>query len=331
MNASPVIPRFGNGAVRIRQRDLWAFLVAMACAVTYTALPLEIFPDRPNYLAYAADRSSILFQFYREQGTTALIFNEPLWLGLNMVLSQHLAPETIVRIIIFVPAFIVYFLGARKTGLWALAFVAISIHPVFSTNHLHHLRFALALSIFAIGVLSNRTDVRVACLIAPGFIHVSFMVFALMYVISAAPLVFRQSRMMMLTVIFIAGAAFLIVLPMIGEAARQVERYHDREVSVGGGMFLAMGIIFAVFICQSRTFLRDHHFAVTALGFYLALYWIFPYSRRFLDAAILFVLIAGFCLPPRSRTVFLAVLGGLLLIFLNDRAAEPYLGMARYI
>lgn len=316
---------------RIRRHTLVALLSALTCAAIYVSLPFDIFPDRESYLAYAGERSRVLVDFYSESGLLMLILNEPIWLYLNIAFGKLFDPQTTVKIFIFFGAFVVYFYGISKVGPWFLLFVLFSIHPIFSTNHLHHIRFALALAIFVIGFYSKRNDARILCVASAGMIHIAFLVIAIIYLISKAPHYFKQRRIVSGAVLFGFGFIFLFGLPVFDGTARQVQRYVESDIAVGGGLFLIALSIFVIFLMQQREFILEHSFAIMALGFYIALYWVFPYSRRFLDAAMLFVLIAGFNLPGKYRLAFIAIMGFLLVTFLYGRWGVPYLGLARHV
>jgi len=303
-----------------------AGLLAFVCAGVLASLPIDQFPDRSNYLAYADWRSQALVERYLADSLLTLLFNEPLWLYGNLVLSTFLPPETIVRALIFFPAFVVYWLAFRANPRYAIVFIILSIYPIFLTNHIHHLRFGLALSVFLLALYAGGAGRRWALLMAAPFIHVGFFLFVGLYIFVRAVDRFRARGI--LIVGGVAGGTLLMVgaLGYVDAGlARQLERYQG-EAEVGGGLFLVMAIILLILVSDGREFVRRHALAIGFLSLYLASYWVFPYTRRFLDAGIWFVLMAGLSLSFYRKLGFVAVYGGLTVEFIIRNIGEPYLG-----
>ncbi|NYS26559.1 hypothetical protein HUK65_16355 [Rhodobacteraceae bacterium 2376] len=315
----------------ISRRKTISIVAAMACALLYASFPIDIFADRQNYLGYASFRSEPLLERFWSQGWIPFLFNEPLWLYLNIFLANFFEPETIVRLIIFFPAFVVYYFGISRTGAWFLVFILLTIHPIFSSNHLMHLRFALGLAVFCLGFFAAGPRSRWFFILLSPLLHSAFFVFVLMYALVEVSKKIKQFRFSIVFLFVGFALIFSMSFELLVGTARQAERYADLEVEVGGGLFITLMPLMLIFLYQGREFFQQHAFAIFTLGFYLGSYWIFPYPRRFLDAGILFILIAGLNLPLRFRYAFVAIMGFLLLFFLRDRWYLPYFGMARHL
>ncbi|WP_018882229.1 MULTISPECIES: EpsG family protein [unclassified Thioalkalivibrio] len=303
-----------------------AAILAFVSAAVLASLPIDQFPDRANYLAYADWRSPELIERYLSDSLLTLLLNEPLWLYGNWFLSTFLPPEAIVRTLIFFPSFVVYFLAFRANPRYAVVFLFLSIYPIFLTNHVHHLRFGLALSVFLVALHTAGSGRRLAFLMVAPFIHVGFFLFVGIYIFVRMVNRFRERRILLVG--GIAGGALLMIAALghlDGGVARQVERYQG-EVDVGGGLFAVMGVILLILLSEGRAFVRRHALAIGFLALYLGAYWVFPYSRRFLDAGIWFVLIAGLSLSLYRRLGFISIYGGLTTEFILRNIGEPYLG-----
>src|SRR5690606_31256538 len=91
---------------------------------------------------------------YSALNLVAVLFNEPLWLLINIGLSKLFIGEVVLRIIIFVAAFLVSWLLLRQNPrhiFWMMGFLLI---PQVMKNHIIHLRQGLGLAVFLLGYFS---------------------------------------------------------------------------------------------------------------------------------------------------------------------------------
>lgn len=110
------------------------FVFAWLYASVLTALPLEIFKDRANYLVYAEYSDQILAR-YAAKGLLSVLSNEPVWLLVNIGLNSFQSPQTVLRTIIFSSSFLVSFTLLRHNRnhiYWMIFFLLIP--PVKKTQ-----------------------------------------------------------------------------------------------------------------------------------------------------------------------------------------------------
>jgi len=93
---------------------VWAFSFTFAIiyAAFLSGLQIDAFVDRDNYLVYAEYSSDILARYVGE-GALSVVFNEPIWLFINICLSFFFLPDVVLRVIIFFSAFFTCFYVLR--------------------------------------------------------------------------------------------------------------------------------------------------------------------------------------------------------------------------
>jgi len=308
MSAFPIIP-----AGRSRGFDLRAWLasampliLAYVLASTLAALPIDAFNDRDNYLTYAR-YSDVISLRYEAEGLFAVFANEPLWLFLNTFLAQFLSPDNVVRVLIFVPSFVIAWQLLRhepRNAIWIIAFL---LAPQVVKNHIVHLRQGVAIAIFVSAYFAKPGWLRYGLMLAAPLVHSSFLFVLTIGAVAWASGRLQLSprvRLMALTVAFAMMAAMMGAVA--GTAgARQAFAYAFVELDISGIGFLFWASIFVLFITADRDFLHDHIFGLSNLAFYLVSYFIIPVSARIFESGLFLVFLAGLKLPGLRKYVFL--------------------------
>lgn len=306
-------------------RNLAALLGASVYAIALVSLPLLDFKDRANYLAYAEYPAAILLR-YAERGPAALLSNEPLWLAINIVLASFLAPEDVVRVIIFVPAFVVAWITLRSNPKHIIWLVLVLLYPPVIKNHIIHLRQGVAVAFFLTGMLMVRHRwLRWALISLTPFIHSSFF-----FVIGIGALARSSRRLRLatdLSIVLFALATIAIVMLLEGIAslvgARQASEYDLRqgEVVSGANFILWLAILFLMML-EGRDYLRLHRFEVAVIIFYLGTYFFLPITARVFESALIPVFLAGLALTRWRGIAFKGAVASFgLIVWLSGYAS----------
>src|SRR5690554_384590 len=151
------------------------FFVSIFYAYTLASLiPMDdSIKDRVNYLAYASD-SGVIYLRYLSSGVLAFLSNEPVWLGVNVVLGQFLSPEQVVFYIVLFSAFWSSYLILKFDSRYFLLLLVVVFFPQVIGKYVVHLRQGLAVSIFLLGWFSVSKNFRYILFFLTPFIHASF-------------------------------------------------------------------------------------------------------------------------------------------------------------
>lgn len=304
-----------------------AVAIPLLYATILASLPLDVFKDRANYLVYA-EHSDAIFLGNLISGWDKLIFNEPAWLLVNIALGLFLTPEGVIRVIIFVPAFLVAHVAIRHaqgTGLWIILLL---LFPQVVKNHIIHLRQGLAVSLFLVAFFSSSRTIRLSLTTLAAFVHSSFLIVVAIWVMLYMVSVFRFSPRLLIHIHMAGVAALSASLVAVAEVlgARQADLYAAWDAGGSGLGFLAWGLVFIIFISAGRSFLRTNLFAVGALSFYLAGYFLFPVAARVFESMLLTVLLASTSLSGWRRHFMLFFLLVFGFVGYALRLHEPWLG-----
>ena len=299
-----------------------ALMLALAYGGALAGLPLFAFQDRANYLAYATDS---LFLLGRNvlSGPVAVVANEPLWLLVNGALGLLMAPENVVRLLIFVSASIMAFevlrhAPSRGWG-WALSFL---LMPQLIENYTTHLREGCGLSIFLAGWFSgNKLQRRVLLGISPLIHSAYFIVLALYLVVGSAKKLRLGNDVRVAAIVLFGGLMSVGLLWLASEfGARQATEYqYAAGAAVSGIGFVFWLAVLALLLIEGYSVLSKHALALGALVFYLTTYFFLQFTGRIFEAMLLLVLLAGLDLTSWRKVAFIGlamtwmVLGWLLM------------------
>ena len=264
----------------------WAKLF-LACLYGFllTSLPIDEFKDRSNYLEYA-DASDIILDRFIDQGPSSTLSNEPVWLLINIFLRTWFESETVLRIIIFLPAFLVAFLALwHQKGediVWVILFLF--LQPILK-NHVIHLRQGIAISVFLLGWSVNSRGLKCLLFSITPFIHASFFVVISLLAFLKINQTFRLSTNLRLVSAVllgvVLGSSLLFFARSLG-ARQGIENDVGVIYSSGIGIFF-WSIILVIFILHTGSFPRQHLFEISSIGFYLGTYFIVIGSARILN------------------------------------------------
>lgn len=306
---------------------LLPFVFALLYASVLTALPLEIFKDRANYLVYAEYSDQVLARF-AAGGLLSVVANEPVWLLVNIGLHSFQSPQTVLRTIIFTSSFLVSFILLRQNSrhiYWMIFFLLI---PQVLKNNIIHLRQGLAISVFMAGYYIGPKPLRYLLMVTAGLIHSSFLI-----VLAIGGLVWSLKVVKfspyLRTVFFVIGFGLLALsLSFLASelGARQGEQYTEEGLAISGLGFLYWLSILLIFISQGPSFLRDNPFPFGVLTFYVASYFLTPLAARIFESALLFVLIAGLSLRGWRRQLYLSAIVFFAVLTYLMRIDQPGLG-----
>lgn len=322
--SSPAIPLCLS---RSKAERLFTLVLAVAYGAFLASLPLEVFKDRDNYLTYVL-AAPLILERYAAGGLLTVLANEPAWLLLNSWLGAFFPPETVVRLLIFLPATVTAWLTLRnRQGWigWALLFL---FFPAVIKNHIIHLRQGVAIALFLLGWYARRRSWRWALWPITPFIHASFFFVLLIYGLVHVAKTLRLAADLRTVTTFGVAIVVTLSLPWLaaGVGARQAFEYNLLEAEVSGLGFLFWSFILAVLLSQGRQFLRRHAFETATITFYLGMYFLGAVSARIYESTLLLVLLSGLDLEKRRRSVFLIMIGGFIFLSYYLRLGDPWLG-----
>jgi len=302
-------------------------ILAVAYGVILASLPLEAFKDRANYLVYAKDSWAILIRYW-ERGLLPTLANEPIWLLLNSGFAKWLAPENVVRLIIFIPASLIAWLVlryGRRQFLWLLFFLLL---PSVVKNHIVHLRQGVAIAVFMAGWMTTWRPGRIILLATTPFIHSSFFFILSLMTFTSMLRSFRISVGLRNVFVAIAGIVIGLRLEWLASlfGARQAMQYEFAATDVSGLGFAFWFLVLVVWCFQGRSFLDRHSFEVAAIVFYLSTYFFIEVSARIFESSLLLVLLAGLGLTGWRRQALLVMMLGYGVLQWVMRIGQPGLG-----
>lgn len=208
--------------------------------------------DRMNYLVYA-DYSWDIMQRYISNGIFSFLSNEPLFLGINTLLSHIMSPENIVRFIIFTSTIGVLYSLGKLSNYNFLVIVFFLFIPQILKNHIIHLRQGLGLSVYFLGLVSGKKYGKILRF-SSMFIHTSF-VFLVLFEISEAffrKLQLKFSSKISLSIIFLI--LLVIAVPSLASyfGDRRVLEYSFEMAQGASGfgfiLWLIVGCFFIIII-----------------------------------------------------------------------------------
>lgn len=309
--APPPSRKGGRGMPRAtRWARWWPWVGALLFATILAGLPLEEFKDRQNYLNYFTTAPVLLLTAF-QQGPGALLANEPLFPALCILLNAALGDENGLRALIFLGAFLVSFQTLKVDPKSALVLIGILLLPQVLKNHVVHLRQGLGLGIFLLGWMSTRPRLRWVPMLCSPLVHSSF--FFVLFLMGLAALA-RRTRMSKTTTLVMYAVTGIAVGLALGHlvrlaGARQGDEYEFVAArNISGLGFVFWSIPLALMMIQSRRFFGTHVLEIGTLVFYLATYFLSPFTGRVFESTLLLILLSGLKMKRSGRTGFYSVL-----------------------
>lgn len=98
------------------------------------------------------------------------------------------------------------------------------------------------------------------------------------------------------------------------------------DSGVSGVGFVMWALIALLLVLQGRSFLDKNTFAIGALLFYLATYFLTPIAGRLFESAVLFVLLAGLTLTSYRKYGFMLIILAFTLVYFIMKLGQPLMG-----
>ncbi|MEC6815437.1 EpsG family protein [Photobacterium toruni] len=285
--------------------------------------------DRLNYLIYTDNSINLIGRYYN-QGILSFLFNEPLWLILNVALSSMLSSENVIRVIIFFSSFsICYYCLINNKKEWLFVFMILFL-PQIIKNNIIHLRQGLAISIFVIGFYSKNRSIRNVLISISPFIHVSFFIVITIYLLSVISNKLKYSSGIKTIVTVSVGIIFSLSISMISIylGARQADEYSFSTINVSGAGFLFWLVIFVLLVFQGKNYFKRYTFEILTICFYLSSYFFTVITARIFENAMCLVLIACCHLTSYRKFIFIFIFGFYFIAnyIIRINMEVPYLG-----
>lgn len=298
-------------------------------AGSLASIPVDIFMDRDNYIIYA-ESYNIIFHRYYESGIINVLFNEPLWLLYNCVLSVFLKSEDTVRFTVFISALITAYLTLRFKPKSFILLVFFLLYPQVLIKYTVHLRQGLAIAIFLIGYLSSNQTRKLVFISLTPFIHLSFAFVLFIFLIIKMMQKIKMDVYLILMVILISGLAISYVLPIIASVsgARQADEYMFDMTNVSGLGFLFWTAILMLFLLQGKSFIEKNTLPIAAMVFYLSTYFFIEVTGRIFESMLIIVFLSAMQLSSWRYTSFIILFISLFAFSYYQKLGLPWLGWA---
>lgn len=308
-------------------RKIGCVLIAFVYAALLASVPMEGMMDRDNYLDMARVSPLILVRYFG-RGILDVLTNEPVWLGINSLLSFFLEPDVIVRIIVFFSAFTVAYLVLKHSKQHFILLILLLLFPMVIKNFIVHLRQGLAIAFFAIGWFASGRKTKYFFYALSPLIHSSFFLILPLMLLREilTKLRFAIDIKAIAYVLAGIGIGFGVVLLADILGARQAETSAVMDSQISGVGFVMWTLIALLFVLQGRRFLDKNTFVIGALLFYLATYFLTPIAGRVFESAVLFVVLAGLTLTGYRKYGFVLIILAFTLVFFVMRLGQPLMG-----
>ncbi|EPX9363056.1 EpsG family protein [Aeromonas veronii] len=316
-----------------KTNDLKSNFIILLLPTIYTLILILAFPvddtiiDRGNYLNYAAYSSDVM-ERYSSIGILNVIFNEPIWLFMNISLSSFLSPENVVRVFICFSSWVGFYVCLKNNSKHILLIILIFLFPQVMKNYVIHLRQGVAITFFIIAYYRDDGLLRRALFMATPFIHLSFFFVILIYGLSLLLLRIKFSRDISAAIVIAVGMMIAFSLKLIATVvgSRQANEYDFTSANVSGIAFFFWGIFFILYWLQGKEFCRRYCFQVLGILFYLSTYFFIEVTARIFESYIIFVLIACCYLTQYRKLFFVSVLVLFIASTYIFRLGLPYIG-----
>lgn len=258
--------------------------------------------DRANYLNYA-ENSSLILLSYLNENILSFLFNEPIWLLINLSLSLFFEPENTLKIIIFFSSFTVSYLILKYNSKYFLILLLFLIFPNIIKNFIVHIRQGLAISFFLIGWFSVPKLRKYIFLTISPFIHASFFLILTIYFITYLLKKIKFSFDLRLITYIIIGLIISFGLSFIASIlnTRQANEYEFIAANSSGLGFIFWCFVFFIYISDGKEFLRNHSFIIGIIVLYLTTYFFVEITARVFESGLLLVLLASLELKNKKK------------------------------
>ena len=303
------------------------FFIAVLYGLFLANLPVDGFKDRVSYLEYVDD-SLLIFLRNFNNGALAVISNEPIWLGLNIMLGNIFTAETAVRILIGIPASSTAYYVLKYDPKYFILLLLFLFIPNVIKNYIIHLRQGVAISFFLAGWFASNKKLRCCLIFLTPFIHASF--FFILMLLSISWILRRIKFAIDLKVIVYSavgialGLVLNIIVKLVG--ARQASQYDFTMAEVSGLGFLFWLAVLIIYLTSRKDFVWKYSFEIGIIIFYLSTYFLIEITARVFESGMILILLAGLSLSAKKRFLFASILIGFTVLSYLLRLNKPYLG-----
>ncbi len=290
-------------------RAVTVFVLSLAYATILANLPLLEFQDRENYLLYVTS-SDVILEQYHSRGILSHIFNEPVWLLINIALRYIFEPEQVLRVIIFAGAFLTAYAFLKFSSHNIVILILLLLIPQILKNHITHLRQGLGLGFFMFGMLFSDWR-RIGFVGLAPFIHSSFFfVIALTQVDRIIQSFINFSTRIRTLIVVIISAIFIPnlqrILTLVGD--RRATRYGFSSADISGLGWIFWFFILMLLLSSEKTYLKKYRFSIYAVAFYLTTYPFIEVTARIFESSMCLVFLACLNLKGWKIQVFLCAM-----------------------
>lgn len=266
--------------------------ICVPYGVILFSLPANLILDRSNYLEYALSSEIILLDNYLSGGVISALFNEPLWLLINLALSLIFLPEQIVRIIIlFSSIFFSYTLSKKLGAKNFLLVLLILLFPQVLQNYITHLRQGLALAIFMYGML-NAKKTKFYVLLA-ALIHSSFYFILIFQLLETILVKMRLNFFLKVIAYFLSSILLIIIVDSVASLLgdRRGGQYSSDDINVSGLGWIFWLIFFFILLMRSYPLFKKPNGSLPIFIFYLTSYFSLAFVSRIFESILPYVFI----------------------------------------
>lgn len=270
--------------------------ISLIYALLLTILPNYLFRDREEYIVYATYSSSIL----ESSNSLTLLFNEPLFLFYNKMLSYIFPSNLIPKVSVFFISFtLMYFIVIKANSF--LRFL-LGFFLVFFVQYTFHLQLvvlrqgiATALLMWFVYFFWGQKKFYPSCFLLP-FFHSSFfiIVFVLLYDNFLSYFIKGVKKRLVLIAITTSILSFILLEFARILGVRQASQSHLMQNDNGGGGFILFSFILLILFFRGMNNVYKDKFgrmAILGIIVYLAFYYTVPVSGRIISSFLPFLYI----------------------------------------
>lgn len=308
------------------------FLVSASFSFYLAQLPVDAFYDRVNYLMYASS-SSLVFLRYLNEGLLSVLLNEPVWLGLNILLSTVFNEEITLRALVFFSSFVLTYKVLKYKPKYFILLCLFLLLPQVLKNNIVHLRQGVGLAFFLLGYFSKHKVSKAVFILISPFVHTSFIFIVFFYLVNK---VYHHLRfaadVRALTIVLFGLFVSILGIKLAGLlGARQGDEsglYASAGMHALGFGSVFWSVILCLYFSAGKSFLKEQSLSVSILVFYLSTYLFFPVTARIFESGLILVLLSGLSLRGFKFYSFIILFSFYFIMQWAVRLNEPLFGWA---
>lgn len=269
-------------------------LLSIVYAFLLSSIPNYLFRDREEYVVYAIYSTNLL----EEYDSLSYIFNEPLFLYYNKILSYIFSVDFIPKVGVFFISFtLMYFILIYSTSMFKVLLGSLLIFFVSYTFHLQLvvLRQGIATAFFMwfVYFFWDQRKFYPLCFLLP-FFHSSFfiIIFLLIYNDLLSYFIEGVKKRLFLITLTLSTSSFILLEFAQNLGLRQASQSHLLENNnSGGGLLLFSFALLILFFRGLNNVYQDKYGRIAVLGIivYISFYYTVPVSGRIISTFLPFM------------------------------------------